>query len=52
MRIQNFNVCIIGGGAAGLAAAASLRGDLNICILEKNEILGRKVMATGGADAI
>ncbi len=48
MRIQNFNVCIIGGGAAGLAAAASLRGDLNICILEKNEILGRKVMATGG----
>ena len=48
MKIQNCNVCIIGGGAAGLAAAASLRNDLNICILEKNEILGRKVMATGG----
>ena len=43
-----YDVCILGGGAAGLAAAASLDGSLKKCIVEKNEIPGRKLMATGG----
>lgn len=42
------DVCIIGGGAAGLAAAAALDKNIKVCILEKNEILGRKIAATGG----
>ena len=46
--MRKFDVCIIGGGAAGLVCAASLRRDLKVCMLEKNEILGRKLMATGG----
>ncbi len=43
-----YDVCILGGGAAGLVAAASLDGSLKKCIVEKNEIPGRKLMATGG----
>ena len=47
-QMNKYEVCIIGGGAAGLAAAASLDSHINTCLLEKNEILGRKLMATGG----
>lgn len=43
-----YDVCIIGGGAAGLAAAASFHKDMKICILEKNRLPGRKILATGG----
>lgn len=46
--MKNFDVIIIGGGAAGLAAAASLDNEIKTCILEKNSIPGRKIMATGG----
>lgn len=46
--MKNYDVIIIGGGAAGLAAAASLDNEKKICILEKNRIPGRKIMATGG----
>jgi hypothetical protein len=46
MRI--YDLCIIGGGASGLAAAASLDCKIKACILEKNKILGRKILATGG----
>lgn len=45
---QRYDVCIIGGGAAGLAAAASIDRRIRVCIVEKNEILGRKILATGG----
>lgn len=46
--MEKYDVCILGGGASGLAAAASLDENLKICLLEKNKILGRKIMATGG----
>lgn len=45
---MKYDVCIIGGGAAGLAAAASFHKEAKICILEKNASLGRKILATGG----
>lgn len=45
---MRYDVCIIGGGAAGLAAAASLDDALSVCIIEKNRIPGRKILATGG----
>ena len=43
-----YDVCVIGGGAAGLMAggAAAKRG-LKTVILERNEKVGRKVMITG-----
>ena len=43
-----YDVCILGGGASGLAAAASLDNRIKACLLEKNKILGRKLLATGG----
>lgn len=46
--MRNYDICIIGGGASGLAAAASLSSHFHTVLLEKNRILGRKIMATGG----
>ena len=43
-----YDVCILGGGAAGLITAASLNKDIKKCIIEKNKTLGRKLAATGG----
>ncbi len=45
-----FDVCIIGGGASGLAAAISVmekNPTLKVCIVEKKEELGKKLLATG-----
>lgn len=45
-----FDVCIIGGGASGLAAAISAmekKPTLRVCIVEKKEELGKKLLATG-----
>ena len=46
--MNKYDVCILGGGAAGLAAAASLKDNLKVCILEKNRRPGKKIMASGG----
>lgn len=45
---QSYDVCIIGAGASGLAAANILDPALHICIIEKNGIPGRKIAVTGG----
>jgi len=45
-----YDICIIGGGASGMAAAISAGesdNELNILILEKKEQLGKKVLASG-----
>jgi predicted Rossmann fold flavoprotein len=50
MKSPVYDICIIGGGAAGTMAAISAARELpssKIIILEKNEILGRKILATG-----
>ena len=41
------NIVIIGGGAAGLMAAASCEGENNVTVVEKNTRPARKVMITG-----
>ena len=42
------NVCIIGGGAAGLMAAyAAAKNGHNVILFEKNEKLGKKIYITG-----
>lgn len=51
--MTNYDLAIIGGGAAGLAAAASFiketgTAGAKVCILEKNDAPGRKINATGG----
>lgn len=45
-----YDICIIGGGAAGLACAAELAElapGASVFIIEKNDILGRKILSTG-----
>ena len=42
------NIVIIGGGAAGLMAAASCEGENKITVIEKNTRPARKVMWRGG----
>lgn len=42
------NVCVIGGGAAGLMAAyAAAKNGHNVTLFEKNEKLGKKIYITG-----
>ena len=42
------NVCVIGGGAAGLMAAyAAAKNGHNVLLFEKNEKLGKKIYITG-----
>ena len=36
----DYDVCIIGGGIAGLTAAHELYPYLKICVIEKDEVIG------------
>ena len=50
MNNKIYDIAIIGGGAAGLAAAIELKmssPDLSVVIIEKNDSLGKKIRATG-----
>ncbi|MGL4485355.1 MAG: NAD(P)-binding protein, partial [Anaerovoracaceae bacterium] len=40
-----YDICIIGGGASGIAAAIEIKNhsDVSICLLEKNNKLGKKL---------
>lgn len=45
-----YDICIIGGGPAGMSAAITakyINRQLHVCILEKNQALGKKIYATG-----
>jgi len=43
-----FDVCVVGGGAAGLSAAiAAARAGAKVTILEKRPHLGKKILASG-----
>jgi len=44
----DFNIAIIGGGPAGMMAAISAKKQENkVCLLEKNQSLGKKLLLTG-----
>ena len=47
--MENYGAVIIGGGAAGMACAASLseKANIKIAIIEAGERLGKKLAATG-----
>jgi flavin-dependent dehydrogenase len=44
---MNYDIIIIGAGAAGLMAASSINSNLKTVILEKNNQPGKKLLATG-----
>ncbi len=47
MEQKQFDVIIIGGGASGLFAASQLPASLRVAILESNDRVGKKLLATG-----
>ena len=47
---KEFNIAIIGGGAAGLIAAIAAkrhRGDLSVAVFEREDRIGKKLLRTG-----
>lgn len=45
----SWDIVVIGGGPAGLTAAAFAAGDgRRVALIERNELLGRKLLLTGG----
>lgn len=47
MALQKFDVVIIGGGAAGLFLASQLPQSISVAIVESNDRVGKKLLATG-----
>ena len=50
MERKIYDICIIGGGASGLACAAEagkLMPGISMFIVEKNDVPGRKILSTG-----
>lgn len=47
MNTQKYDVIIIGGGASGLFLASQLPSSLKVAILESNDRVGKKLLATG-----
>ena len=47
MNTKKFDVIIIGGGASGLFLASQLPPSMNVAVLESNERVGKKLLATG-----
>ena len=45
--MKTYNTVIVGGGASGILSGIYL-DDKNSIILEKNDILGKKILLTGG----
>lgn len=45
--MKKYDIVIIGGGASGMFLASNLKGK-NVAILEKNAMLGKKILASGG----
>jgi hypothetical protein len=45
---MKYDICVVGGGAAGLSAAVSAaRSGLSVIVIEKNKKIGNKIYATG-----
>ena len=46
--MENYDVIVIGGGAAGMmAAGTAAKNGKRVILLEKNPVLGKKLLITG-----
>lgn len=49
--MENYKIAIVGGGPAGMTAAIKAAQELgphSVCLIEKNDSLGKKLLLTGG----